>query len=142
MLDVPIVYATGPIRKPKPIKLMTDPDGRIQSVPHTPVQAIAPQVHHKRPLMVRAATLDGRSLSEVIDAAHRASLNEQTKSSSSKSPTSIHERLNLDSRRIGLPYPTQLGGLRQSSDYQRRLSASYEYRTDIGFDLYCYDALA
>lgn len=88
---VPIIYASAPIIKPKPIRPhpIDTTNVRAQTCSHRLPPAQSNRL--KRPSMLRASTLDGRSLSEVIDAAHRASITEQHRRSSKSSPLSFHE---------------------------------------------------
>ncbi|KAI9600856.1 hypothetical protein H4Q26_000650 [Puccinia striiformis f. sp. tritici PST-130] len=83
---VPIIYASAPILKPKPIRPTINTNVQPASF-NRPLPQPKPL---RRPSLLRASTLDGRSLTEVINAARRASLNEQPKRTT-KSPISINE---------------------------------------------------
>ncbi|KAH9473865.1 hypothetical protein MJO28_000301 [Puccinia striiformis f. sp. tritici] len=99
---VPIIYASAPILKPKPIRPTINTNVQPASF-NRPLPQPKPL---RRPSLLRASTLDGRSLTEVINAARRASLNEQPKRTT-KSPISINEGYpsNPHSRRMSFDEP-------------------------------------
>ncbi|KAI9601730.1 hypothetical protein KEM48_000833 [Puccinia striiformis f. sp. tritici PST-130] len=99
---VPIIYASAPILKPKPIRPTINTNVQPASF-NRPLPQPKPL---RRPSLLRASTLDGRSLTEIINAARRASLNEQPKRTT-KSPISINEGYpsNPHSRRMSFDEP-------------------------------------
>ncbi|OAV91581.1 hypothetical protein, variant [Puccinia triticina 1-1 BBBD Race 1] len=132
---VPIIYASPPLVRPKPIRPTIDTNVRHASFnrPHPQPKQL------RRPSMIRASTLDGRSLAEVINAARIASLNEQPKRAT-KSPASINEThsSNPHSRRMSFDAPPTSSG---HSDPQRPRLTSAGSRADYFSDPYTYDGL-
>ncbi|KAA1106336.1 hypothetical protein PGT21_034856 [Puccinia graminis f. sp. tritici] len=118
---VPIIYASPPLLRPKPIRPTIDTNVRAASFNRPPAQV----KNLRRPSMLRASTLDGRSLTEVINAARKASLDEQPKRSS-KSPASINETYqssNPHSRRMSFDDPSA-ASLGHSEPNHPRLSSA------------------
>jgi len=140
---MPIIYSSPPLLKPKPIRPTIDTNVRAASSHLAPAQP----KHVRRPSILRASTLDGRSLTEVINAARRASLNERPKRAS-KSPASVTEAAyssHPQSRRMSLDEPTPPASSsafgHPDPRHPLRLSSAGG-RVDYFADPYAYDPLA
>lgn len=135
---MPIIYSSPPLLKPKPIRPTIDTNVRTASYNAHPAQP----KQFRRPSILRASTLDGRSLTEVINAARRASLNEQPKPLS-KSPASVNEAYSShpQSRRMSLdePPPPSSSAFGYSDPRHPLKVSSTGGRADYFSDPYAYD---
>lgn len=79
MQAVSIICASPPLLKPTPIRPVCRRaiEAQAEKIEFTPLQPRRNGPTERRPSMLRATTLDGRSLEEVIQAAHRASRYDQ-----------------------------------------------------------------
>ncbi|EGG11401.1 uncharacterized protein MELLADRAFT_70796 [Melampsora larici-populina 98AG31] len=78
-MAVSIICASPPLLKPTPIRPVCRRaiEAQAEKIEVTPLQPRRAGPTERRPSMLRATTLDGRSLEEVIQAAHRASRYDQ-----------------------------------------------------------------
>ncbi|KAH9823867.1 hypothetical protein DFH28DRAFT_943799 [Melampsora americana] len=78
-MAVSIICASPPLLKPTPIRPVCRRaiEAQAEKIEVTPLQPRRTGPTERRPSILRATTLDGRSLEEVIQAAHRASRYDQ-----------------------------------------------------------------